>query len=60
MKALTKCENLVNEWKTLCEIDENVQDLEEIAKFSRLTETDSIYLREAVKEQHKLAKQVSD
>jgi replicative superfamily II helicase len=60
MKALTKCENLVNEWKTLCEIDENVRDLEEMAKFSRLTETDSIYLREAVKEQHKLAKQASD
>ncbi len=56
MKALTKCENLVNEWKTLCEIDENVVDLEELTKFSRLTETDSIYLREAVKEQQKLAK----
>jgi superfamily II RNA helicase len=56
MKALTKCESLVEEWKTLCTIDENVRDLEEMAKFSRLTETDSIYLREAVKEQQKLNK----
>lgn len=58
MKALTKCENLVNEWKTLCEIDENVRDLEEMSKFSRLTETDSIYLREAVKEQQKLQREL--
>jgi superfamily II RNA helicase len=60
MKALTKCENLVNEWKIMCEIDENVHDLEEITQFYRLMEIDSIYLHEAVKAQKKLSKEMHD
>jgi superfamily II RNA helicase len=55
MKALTKMDTLVEEWRTLCTLDENIRDLEELTKFNRLTEMDSIYLREAVVAQHKLA-----
>jgi hypothetical protein len=58
MKALTKVETLVEEWKTLCTIDENLKDLEELTKFSRLINADSIYLREAVIAQNKLMKAI--
>jgi superfamily II RNA helicase len=56
MKALTKVETLVEEWKTLCTIDENLKDIEELTKFSRIINADSIYLLEAVIAQNKLAK----
>jgi superfamily II RNA helicase len=49
MKALTKIDNLVEEWRTICTIAEDVDGLQTMMEFRRFVEADSIYLREAAK-----------